>query len=130
MIIIITMKTTTGLTIKQALEQGYTKYGFSGRDWQTANDLDDGVFEEVPEDQWDDLVLFDKNEQYPSMSAKQMADLLAEKISEDDGEECGRDDDCVYKTVQSFDFSKITAKLNDELKQHRYWMLTDIKLFK
>ena len=118
------------LTIQQALEQGYTKYGMAGRDWQMTMDIDDGVFEEVPEEQWDEIVLFDKEELLPRINADTIAEMLAERISENDAEESGRDDDSVYKTVKNIDYTEIAAKVNKELKQHRYWQLTDIKLIK
>ncbi|NRB81994.1 MAG: hypothetical protein HRU38_25635 [Saccharospirillaceae bacterium] len=118
------------LTVKEAIKQGYKYYGFGNKEWQTAEELDDGVFAEVDEDDWDDLVLFEKNASQPTIDSRTIANMLADYIADQDSNDCGRDDDCVYKTVEEMDFKKVAENINKELEQHKYWMITDIKLVK
>ncbi len=116
------------LTVKEAIDQGYTKYGFSDKEWQNTQELHDDVFKEVEEENWEDLVLFGKESSHPNIDAKTIGELLSEHIGINDSEECARDDDEVYTTVSAMDFSDVAKKINKELEKHKYWMLTDIKL--
>lgn len=115
------------LTVKEAINQGYTKYGFGSREWQTTEDLHDDIFNEVKEEDWPDLFLFSKESDFPSITATQIADRLSDSIAEDDCDESGRPDGEVYDTVAAIDYTEIAAKINDALKKHEYWMLTNIK---
>ena len=116
------------LTLKQAIEQGYTHYGFAHREWQHAEELHDDLFKEVEEGDHENLVLFEKKPSYPSISKENIAERLAEYISDNDYEECHRDDECVYTSVKGMDFSEVANTINEALKVHKYWMLTDIKI--
>lgn len=116
------------LTVAEATEQGYTMYGFESKEWQTTEDLHDEIFKEIKEDDWEDVVLFEKEPSQPTINATQIADLLAERISDDDAQECGREDDAVYNTIKAIDFNDLADEINAKLKQHEYWMLTNIKL--
>jgi len=118
------------LTVKEAIKQGYKYYGFGNKEWQTAEVLDDGVFAEVNEDDWDDLVLFEKKSSQPTIDSETIANMLADYIADNDANDCGRDDNCVFKTVEAIDFKDTANKINKELEQHKYWMITDIKLIK
>ena len=118
------------LTVKEAIEQGYTKYGFESKEWQHLEDLHNDIFEEIDEDDFDDLVLVEKVGQAPIFSVKEMSEILSERIGENDNEQCARDSDEVYTTVAAIDYTDIVNKINKELEQHRYWMLTKIKLVK
>lgn len=111
------------LTIEQALKEGYTRYGYSNMEWQTAYKIED--IEWDGNENSENLVLFDKEEICPSISKEAISDLLSGHIYE---EECSRDDESVYKTVKSIDFKEMAVKINKELEQHKYWMITDIKL--
>ena len=121
------MKKIKELTIKEAIKQGYTKYGFQNREWQLVNDLSDALTE-IEEDEWEDIVLFQKKSLQPKISKERIAELLSDNIGDEDSDESGRDDDCVYETVKAIDFTDIAEKINKELEQHEYWTLTDIKL--
>jgi len=116
------------LTIKQAIDEGYTKYGFASRDWQTTQDLHDDIFDEVEPEDWDDIVLFEKESTTPSISAKEIAELLSDYIGDNDSEECMREDEQIYDAVKAIDFTDISEKINKAMESHKYWMLTDIKL--
>lgn len=118
------------LTIKQAIEQGYTHYGYSDREWQSVNKLHDDLFTELKGEYEpiDSLVLFEKEPRFPTANEDYIKEMVAEAISVDDSENCARDDDTIYHAVMEVDFSNIISKINEKLKEHKYWMLTDIKL--
>lgn len=118
------------LTVREAIKQGYTMYGFASRDWQYLNELHDDVFSEVEEHEHKDLVLAEKNPNYPTISAETIAERLADQVADSYNMICNSDDDAVYNTVAEIDYSAIATKINKELEQHKYWMLTDIKLTK
>ncbi len=121
------------LTVAEAISEGYTRYGFANREWQTTNDLEDlrnEISEGVDDVNWDHIVLFGKESSRPTINTKQIADLLAESIGEDDAQETGRDDDAVWDTILALNFDEVTNRINKALEQHEYWMLTDIKLIK
>jgi hypothetical protein len=115
------------LTIKEAIEQGYEKYGFLDKEWQTTNELSD-LDPNDDKENFEDIVLFEKNSSQPTIDDETIANMLADYIADQDSHDCGRDDDSVYKTVAAMDFKDIAAKINKELEQHEYWMITDIKL--
>jgi len=116
------------LTVKEAIKQGYTLYGFGNREWQSTNDLHDDIFDEIEEDEWGDIFLFEKKSNQPIITTTEISEMLADHISENDADECGREDDCVYKAVDELDFSQTAEMINKELSKHKYWMITDIKL--
>lgn len=118
------------LTVKEAIAQGYTKYGYSNKEWQHAHDLDDILGNHLSDDSWEDLVLFEKESKSSTIDERQIADLLSDYIGEHDSEACARDDDRVYDAILKMDFSETAAKINKELEQHNYYMLTNIKLIK
>lgn len=121
-------KKVNSLTLRQATDQGYTHYGYGDVGWQHAQEIHDDLFKDEAEHNHDNLYLFSKKSNTPSITAKVIAELLSDHIGDEDGRECMRDDDVVYKTVQKIDFTETANKINQELEQHRYWMLTDIKL--
>ena len=116
------------LTVKEAIKQGYTKYGISGEDWQIAEDLHDDVFDEVED--VDGIVLFEKHYSNPSVTNSQISDILSDIIGTNDSEETGRDDDQVYDAIKNIDYTEIVNTINKELEKHKYWMLTDIQLIR
>jgi len=118
------------LSVSDAIKQGFTMYGFGGCEWQVTNDLHDDVFDEVDPEDWENLVLFEKTSSQPSIDSKTIAERLADLIADEDSDNCGRDDDRVYKTVMEMDFEDVAKMINDKLSEHKYWMITDIKLTK
>lgn len=116
------------LTIKEAIKQGYTRYGYYDREWQMVNKIHDQMFEEIDEYEHDNIVLFEKKSKAPSISSDAIAEILSDHIGESDSEECMRDDDCVYETVSKIDFTDVAEMINKKLEQHKYWMITDVKL--
>lgn len=117
---------TEQLTVKEATEQGYTKFGFDDEKWQSVMDLSEA------QDYFDhpkgDLVLFSKKQYSPSIDADTIKELLAEHISINHADETGDDTDNVYDSVKELDFEQTAQMINDKLETAAYWMATNIKL--
>jgi len=115
------------LTVKQAIEQGYTKYGMAYLEWQTANDIgdiDDDAFR-------NDLVLFDKEANFITVSGDEIGNVLADRIEDVYCEDSGDNTTCVLKTIKEIDFSELAEEINELMKSnHSYYRLTDIKLIR
>lgn len=118
------------LTVKEAIEQGFTMYGYAKTEEQKAQKLTIDVFKEEPEHKQKLLVLFDKHNSCPSTTTEEISEILSERIGLNDEEECYRDNDDVYVTVSEIDFTEIVKTINKALEKHSYWMITDIKLVK
>lgn len=116
------------LTVKQALEQGYTHYGFKDREWQSVSKLHDNVFEELDEHEYEEVVLFEKSFNVLHTSEQDVSEIIAESVSYNYSQECASDEDNVYSDIIDLDFSGIVKQINDKMKDHKYWMITDIKL--
>lgn len=115
------------LTIKQALEQGYTHYGhFTIKYFQRMKAIDKLSPDNIP----DDAVLFDKTPSYtPIISSAEIADIIADVMAETCASETGEDDsDEIYDTVKALDFSSAAQMINDALNHKKYYPLTDIIL--
>ena len=116
------------LTVKEALEQGYTKAGTKCNDWQSLVDLQDIKDYDSRETTF---YLADQKENNPSIDAEQIKDLLIDHISVNHCDETGDDTDDVYDLLTAMDLSEfeaIATKLNEILKAKKYFWLTDIKL--
>lgn len=116
------------LTLKEAIKEGYTKYGYADQEEQYARNLHEGLFKEVREEDWKYLVLFDKSTYYPSTSADELSTLISDYIGDNDSEECQRENEDVYNTVAGIDYTAIVETINKALQEHGYFELTDIKL--
>jgi hypothetical protein len=113
------------LTVAQAIEQGYTHFGFEGREYQHLNPIED-FHHSVSEE---NVVLFDKEAGYvPSVSAEEIADLIAEQIQCEVNDNTADDTDDAYDIVKGLDFEPIAKMINDALDHKRYYFLTKIKL--
>jgi len=117
------------LTIKEAFKRGYTKYGFSGLEWQNIHDISDLNLNVDAED-LKDLVLFEKASTNFVMESENIAEIVSEAIADKENEESGRDNNEVYEAIKKIDYTDITKKINIELKKHSYWKLTEIMLVK
>lgn len=63
-----------------------------------------------------------------TIAANQIAELLGDHICDEDSQESMRDDDRVYRTVKGLDFSSTANMINEALKEHKYWMITNIRI--
>lgn len=117
------------LTVKEALEQGYTKCGYELAEWQTLQDVEDFLNPEEFED-WGNrkMVLFSKDSYSPSIDAETIKDLLAEHIACNHADETGDDTDNVEDSVRELDFESVAKMINEKLSTTSYWKATDIQL--
>lgn len=84
------------------------------------------------EDELEDgeLVLCEKEPQYPKVDLEDLSETIADRIADNDSDCTGRDDydsvyDAVVKAVKSSNLDKILKK---EMKQFEYWEFSTIKL--
>jgi hypothetical protein len=115
------------LTIAQALEQGYTKVGTDASGWQHLHDIED--LSSVDFESKTKYFLADKEAQYHLRETKDLAEMIADRISDDYADETGCDDvNDILEQIKALDFSSINQKINYVMTQHPYWHLTKIEL--
>lgn len=117
------------LTVKEALEQEYTKCGYELQEWQSLYEVSDfdnpGEFEQHYNRK---MVLFSKDSYSPSIDADTIKDLLAEHIACNHADETGDDTDNVEDSVRELDFDPTAKMINEKLSKAVYWKATDIEL--
>jgi len=116
------------LTVKEALEQGYTKVGTKTNDWQSLVDLEDIKDFDSRETTF---YLADKKSNSPSTSVEDIKELLVEHISVNHSDETGDDTDDVYdllNAIELSEFEPLVEKINKVLEAKTYHWLTDIQL--
>jgi hypothetical protein len=113
------------LTVAEAIAQGYTRYGRANLDYQHLHDIDD-----ITEDDFtEELRLTEKESFYtPSISAEDLAELVAEHIECQNDDMTGDDTNEVYNIIKKLDFEPISKVINKALEDKKFWRLTDIKL--
>lgn len=115
------------LTIKEALEQGYTKVGTDTSVWQYLYDIEDLTavdFEDKTK-----YFLAEKEAQYHLRETKDLAEMIADRISDDYADETGCDDvSDILEQIKAIDFSSVTQKINYVMTGYPYWNLTKIRL--
>lgn len=110
------------MTVKEALNNGYTKCGIEGEQWQTLMNV-----EEVDFEQDKVIVLAGIEEEQPTITDVDFKELIGDYLNDPDN--CGgRDDDEIYDAVEEMDFSKIVDKINFKMKDFGFRMMTDIVL--
>lgn len=115
------------LTIKQALEQGYTKAGTDASGWQHLHDIED--LSPVDFEGRTKYFLADKEAQYHMREAKDLAEMVADRISDDYADETGCDDvHNILEQIKALDFSSINQQINMVMSEYPYWTLTKIEL--
>lgn len=116
------------ITLKQAIEQGYEKYGYAHDGWQSLKDLKDLTEEEITKD---DLCLAEKEKRYLSVSSDTIRDSIIDDLYNQE-QEVGMDDDMAEDLLKDFDWenelSAVVDKINDRLQKRGYWMLTNIHI--
>lgn len=109
------------LTIKEAIEQGFTHYG----------DGDEGIWDLFPNTELDPALtylLFDKKEKHPSLSGPELLDII-----KTDMQQCSPftdDEDQIGDAVDNaaVDWEDLANRLNTSLTAVIYYETTDIKL--
>lgn len=117
---------TLQLTKQQAIEAGYTHFGYAEREWQCMRDLCD-----LDDDDYtDDLRLFEKSGITPSIKSESIKEMIADQMESDWGNDTGDDTEEVFKAVNSVDFSQLAKDINDAVARIKCYRLTNIKLIK
>lgn len=115
------------LTIREALEQGYTKAGTDASGWQHLYDIED--LSSVDFEGKTKYFLADKEAQYHLRETKDLAEMIADRISDDYADETGCDDvNDILEQIKAIDFSSVNQKINYVMTQYPYWNLTKIEL--
>lgn len=116
------------LTVKEAIEQGYTLYGYDSADggFQSLHSIDGLSAEDFEE--FTDMVLAEKEPHYVGVNAIALyQDIIEDLMCSEDclGDDTVEIDDLVKTAV---DWDDIAAKINAALKTRPYYRLTEIKL--
>lgn len=117
--------TPTELTVKEAIEQGYTHFGYDTGDFQHLSRLEDVSKEDF--DGHFDIVLADKEAYYITTTADRIMSAVSDDIccQDDYKDDTGTVEDALKEMDGWGDFAD---KINAKLKEHPYWHLTKIKL--
>lgn len=115
------------LTIKEALGEGYTKVGTDASGWQHLHDIED--LSSADFNGRTKYLLAQKDDQYHLRDHEDLAELIADRISDDYADETGCDDvNDIFEQIKAIDFSAVTDKINEVMNRFPYWGLTDIEL--
>lgn len=115
------------LTIKEAIEHGFTKCGTDSSGWQHLYNIDD--LSPVDFEGKTKYFLADKEAQYHMRQTKDLAEMIADRISDDYADETGCDDvSGIFDQIKEIDFSSVNQKINYVMTQYPYWNLTKIQL--
>lgn len=113
------------LTVKEALKLGYTGYFYDSDGFQSIKELVDG---EVDFSR-NDLVLADKETYNPTgMSAKDIAEYLADYIEDYHKSESGDDTLQVYHAIIGLDFTQVEKMIDSKLAELNYTRSSGIRL--
>ena len=113
------------ITRSEALAQGYTKCSNRNGGWsylRNIEDLDDLDFK--MHNWW----LASKKFKTFQIKSDYVANILSNRIEEDEWEQTGRDDSVIGDAIKSLDFSETTKIINEKLKEFSYHEITQIKL--
>lgn len=117
------------LTVKEAIEQGYTHFGFSTGDFQHLSTIEDAEAGDFLPNEYrgGHAVLAEKQPYYLNIDGDAIRDTLTDQICDSDTymDDAGTIEDAL-KEMEGW--NEFAAKINDTLKKHPYWILTDIKL--
>lgn len=118
------------LTVKEAIEQGYTHCGYDTGEWQHVRDitkLDPDDFS----NEYRRLVLCDPRPSYTGISADDIREVLAERVQNIRQDETADDTDNCSDAVNEMEltpFRVLADAINEKLKSEPYYTLTDIEL--
>lgn len=116
----------TELSIKEALEQGYTKYCFNMDGFQGLKDIKDVFDEDLARS---DIRLVEIEPYSPAgISSVDIAELLAEHIECNHVDESQDDTEQVYDAIKKLDFTDAENRIAEALSKLHYYRATDIKL--
>lgn len=111
------------LTVKQALEIGYTSFIYPADGFQRTLKLgeDEPDFNKQP-------TLTEIVAQHPSYDENMIKDIVANELDGQYYDETRDDDSGIYDLIMELDFSDITDKINEKFKEISYYRQSDVKL--
>ena len=122
------MKTQT-LTLKEAIEQGYTHccYGHPSNGYQSLDDLSNITEQDVIESE---IYLAGKHTFKPAgLTNEELKELIAEHIWVNHEDRTGDDTDTIYDAIKEIDFQDVSDRIEEVLKNHNtFRYITEIKL--
>jgi hypothetical protein len=124
------MSKENSLTVKEALEQGYTLYGYEEYEYQSLSeisDLDADEFESA-EAHGRTIIAAEKEPSFVSVKVEDLYDDLIDNLM--DREEAHGDDtrEIEHLVKTAVNWPEIADKINAALKTRPYYTLTQIKL--
>jgi hypothetical protein len=112
------------ITIKEALQEGYTLCGKPNESWQCLLSIKDLN----PIDIEEGLFLANKKCIVETFSNERITEILADIVSDSVCSETGRDDDDIYNSIKKLDFTNVEKKIQGVLDKFPTYKLTNIKL--
>ena len=123
------MKTPKTLTLKEALNQGYTHFifGHPSDGYQTTHELFEITQKEIDQG---NLYLADKRCFAPSgITNEEIKNLIANEIAVNHYDNTGDDTDTVYDAVREIDFSGVEQRIDEALQKLKsFRWITETKL--
>ncbi len=114
------------MTIKEALEAGYTHCGYAGVEYQSLM-----LIEHVDEDNFEfggEILIAEKEGLKPIASAEKIREMIADQMESDWGNDTQDDTEEVYNTIIKMDFSDVADRINKALESKQSFLLTNIEL--
>lgn len=113
------------LTIEQAIDQGYESFVYPEDGFQALKGLDYDIdFDKKP-------MLVEKEPYHPSgISAKDIAELIAENLEENHSSDSGDDTEQVYDAIMEINFSEVEKMIDEKLSKLYYYRQSDVELIK
>ena len=113
------------LTLEQAIKEGYKSFVYPSDGFQALKDLDYDIdFDKKP-------MLVEKESYHPlGMTAKDIAELIAENIEENHSSDSGDDTEEVYKAIMEIDFSEVEKMIDEKLSKLNYYRQSNVELIK
>jgi len=118
------------LTVKQALEEGYTHFVYASDGYQAIKGIEDVLKDEKAIDfSRDDIYIVSKEPFHPSApDNEELKDLIAEHVWVNHHDNTGDDTDAVFDAVKAIDFNDISERIQSALNGLNYYHQTNIKL--
>lgn len=113
------------LTIKEALEQGYTLCGPNKGEWihlLRISEMSPMDFDK------EKVFIASKDFTTPTMDMKRLREMIADVMESDWGNDTGDDTEQVYRTINKMDMTHFCNQLNGSLENIKSYTLTDIEL--
>lgn len=112
------------LTRAQAIQAGYTLCGYADEEFQTLIKVN----EVMPQDYHKPLMLAEKEGTQPKITKEIIAEVVADYMYSDFGEINSDVAEEIYNDIKAMDFSDMAEKINEKVKKHQVFVLTDIRL--